>query len=87
MLEVTETAMDLFHKSTEALAPDEESNKCIRLKPGRGSGLALTFEEPRDDDRTHTREQRVVLAVPDKIDRMCSGQTLDMDVNGRLTVE
>lgn len=84
---VTETAIDHFHKSMRTLAPNPETEKCIRLKPGRRTGLVLAFERPAPTDETFRRDNRVIFAIPRRISEICADKTLDMDEDGKLTLQ
>lgn len=86
MLAITDSTMELFHKSVRCLAPTPDSEKCIRLRDGGQRGLTLTFEEPQTNDRMITWDNRTVLAVPRELNERCSGKVLEMDENGRLFI-
>lgn len=84
---VTEEAIKHFHNSMKTLAPDAETEKCIRLKPGRRTGLVLAFERPAPTDKMFKKDDRVVFAVPRKISQICADKTLDMDEHGKLSLQ
>jgi hypothetical protein len=86
MLQLTRSAKEKLHASLARSDTINEAGKCFRIIPKDEKTLTLTLAEPDSTDSTFTHEGQVILALPEILEPLFEGRSLDIDDGGKLTV-
>lgn len=84
MISITNNAMKICSDTVNQLSGPQSESKCLRLVRHKDAGLAVVFENPRQDDELVWHNGQAVLAVPKKFTAFYSDRTLDINEHGRL---
>lgn len=87
MLEVSETAMKLMHRSLQKVDSDDIGGKCFRIVPAKDDNfLTIELEEPADSDTRFKFDGRTILALPESLRLVCRERRIDINNDGKLVM-
>jgi len=86
MLQLTDAARQVLHKSLAAVENSEHDGKCFRIVPKDARHLTLELAEPAESDALFTHEGDTILALPESLAPFFDGKSLGIDNSGQLTL-
>lgn len=85
MLSVTDRAKRHLHSHLYSSENGDVKGKCFRIVPtAHDLFLTVEVERPKPEDKTYTHRGKTILALPKKLQRVCSDRKLNISDEGKL---